>query len=350
MARSYAELEDVYQGMLSDDGTIYSTTTTDLWSKDALREIASYDPHIVETIFKIESRTGTDTAGDTDKLTDTTKSQFIATTDATLEKVIHNTADNTWAVVTVSSSTVLTLSRAIFESGDSYEIYNKRCWNKEQVFIGDVTDYLWIDSVEYPIGTKRNWKVYGDVLEINVDRVPDSNLNVTSLPDLEILVRFAKVHKLCQLTDLVGACSATEPEGETSVALKELGTTEDIEVGDEFHIADQKALYTVTVGKTLSGGAGSVTVTPGMESATADDDAVTFVKSTLKPHHEEIYCQLVAVRTILSSNRATINKVETGGPGVWRDYQQWGELRLADAIRKLELLKPRRTKRSYSSG
>lgn len=355
MARTYAQLEDVYQQILQDTGAAtYTTTMTNMWVEDALREIALYDPHIVETIYKVESRTGTDTAGTSGSLTDTTKSQFIATTDATLEKVIHNTTDNTWAVVeTASSTSVMVLTATIMASGENYEIYNKRCRNKKQIFIGDVTDYLWIDSVEYPIGTKRNWKVYGEVLEIDVDSVPDSNLNVTSLPDLEILVRFAKVHKLCQLTDLDGACTAVEPAGETTIALKSLATTEIIEVGDEFHIADQRSVYTVTTGVTLDSGAGTgnIIITPPLEFATAINDAVTFVKSTLKPQHEELFCHLVAARAVLSLNITNINAVETGGPGVWRDYQQWGELKLADVIRKLGKLRiPRRTKRSYSSG
>ena len=344
MARTYAQINSMILQILQDDATIYDATETGLWIEDGLREVAFYDPHILEVTYTIESRKGTDTAGTANSLTDTTKSQFVTTTDATLEKVVHNTTDNTWAVVTDSATTVLTLSRSIFASGENYKIYNKRCTNEKQIFIGDMTDYLWIDSVEYPLGTKRNWKVYGGVLEINVDTVADSDSTLDPPKDVDVLVRFAKAHRLCQLTDLDGACSALEAEGETSIALKSLATTEIIEVGDELNIADHRATYTVTIGKTLNSGAGtgSITVTPGMESATADGDVVNFVKSTLKPQHEKLFCRLVAARAGMSKHANSISK---GGTGTYARFER----QLAECLYELERVRLPRTKRMYSS-
>lgn len=348
--RTYAQITSLTLQMLQDTTpTIYDSTETGYWIEESLKEFATYDPHIVSVIFKIESRYGTDVTGTASSLTDLVKLQFVAA-DATDEKVVHNTTDNTWAVVLVNSSTsVNTLSADIMDANENYEIYNKRCWNKRQIYIGDVTDYLWIDSVEYPLGTKRNWKVYDEILEIDVDSVQDSDSTLDPPSNVDVLVRFAKPHRLCQLTTLAGTCSAVEPVGETTVAVTGLGTTEIIEIGDELHIANQRSLYTVTTGVTLSGGAGNIVVCPGMEAATVIGDAVTFTKSTLKPQHEEIFCHLVAARAVLSDNIRHINAIPKGGEAVWQRYQIWGERKLAEVLGKLERLSPPRTKRRYST-
>lgn len=348
MPRNHADLTSLILQMLQDTTpSIYDSTETAYWIIEGLTEIARYDPHIVEVPFKIESRSGSDTAGTASSLTDTTKSQFVSTDDD-YEKVIHNTTDNTWAVVTDQTSTsVLVLSADIMDSAENYEIYNKRCWNNKQIYIGDVTDYLWVDSVEYPVGTKRNWKIYGDILEIMVDSVADSDLTQTTLPDIDVLVRFAKPHKVPAHSDLAGACSATEPVGETTIAVKDIGTTDVVAAGEEFTIADMRYTYTVVTGDTMESGAGELVVFPGVEAATADGDVITFVTSTLQPHQEEILCQLVAARAVLSDNIRHINAIPKGGPNTWRNYQEWGERKLAETIGKLTKIYKPRTKRTY---
>ncbi len=351
MARTYAEMTTLVLQMLQDTGaTTYNSTETGFWFEESLKEFSQYDPHIVSVVFQIESRTGIDNAGTFGSLTDTVEAQFLAG-DATNEKVVHNTTDRTWAVVeTFTSTSVLVLNADIFASGDGYAIYNKRCWNNKQIFIGDFPDYLWIDSVEYPIGTKRNWRVYNEVLEIAVDAVADSDSTQSQLPDVDVLVRFALPHRLCQLTDLAGEVNAIEPNGETTIAVDALGSTETIEIGDEFHIADFRYTYTVTTGVLLSSGAGNITVYPGMEAATADGDVLTFVKSTLQPQHEELFAHLVAARAVLSDNINFINKVNVGGSGTWLDYQGWGERKLSEVLGKLKNIKKLQTKRVYTRG
>jgi len=347
--RTYAQIQDLCEQMLQDTGAAtYDTTETGYWIEESLKELATYDPHIVPVIFKIESRTGTDVTGTEGKLTDVVKNQFVAG-DATDEKVVHNTTDNTWAVITANDDVdVNSLSADIMDANENYEIYNKRCWNKKQIYIGNVTDYLWIDSVEYPIGAKRNWKVYGDVLEIDVDSVEDSDTTKTDLPNVDVLVRFAKPHRLCQLTTLRGELTADESKGDTTVAVDGLApATGEVEIGDEFHLENHKTLYTITSATTLSGGAGDITFYPGLEANATDNDDITFTKSTIKPQHEELFCHLVAARAVLSQNITNIDAINKGGTDVWLRYQNWGERKLAEVIGKMERLSPHRTKRSY---
>jgi len=349
MSRTYAQIQDLVEQMLQDTGAAtYDTTETGYWIEESLKELAQYDPHIVEVVFQIESRTGTDTAGTASSLTDTSEAQFLST-DPTDEKVIHNTTDHTWAVVLgYTSTSVLTLSADIMDDGENYKIYNKRCWNEKQIYIGDVTDYLWIDSVEYPIGTKRNWKVYGEVLEIDVTIVEDSDSTKTDLPNVDVLVRFAKPHRLCQLTTLSGELTADESKGDTTIAVDGLApATGEVEIGDEFHLENHKTLYAITSATTLSGGAGDITFYPGLEANAAENDDITFTKSTLKPQHEELFCHLVAARAVLSDNIRHINEIPKGGANAWSDYQAWGERKLAEVLGKLERLSPPRTKRIY---
>ncbi len=356
--RTYAQIQDLCEQMLQDTGAAtYDVTETGYWIEESLKEFATYEPHIVPVIFKIESRTGTDTAGTTSKLTDTTKTQFL-TTDDSDEKVIRNTTDNTWATATTataSTTTVITLNADIMASGEHYEIYNKRCWNNKQIYLGNPTDirhdsYLRIDSVEYPIGTKRNWKVYGDVLEIDVTNVNDSNLNVTNLPNIDVLVRFVKPHRLCQMTDLQGAVQATGTAGGVAIVAYNFTLTQSAEVGDEFHIANHRTLYTCTEAITWSDAVnGNVLYFyPALEASAPKDDVIYFTKSTLKPQHEEIFCHLVAARAVLSDNINYINEINKGGPEVYARFREWGERKLGEVLGKLDRISTPRTKRIYT--
>lgn len=316
MASSYVEIQDVIEQILQDTGaTIYGTTETGVGIQEGLKELARYDPHIVDVIFKMESRKGTDTAGTSGSLTDTTKSQFLST-DATLEKVVHNTTGHTWAVIKTDSSTsVQVLTVDIMASGENYEIYNKRCRNSKQVYIGDVSDYLWVESVEYPIGTKRNFTVNDYILEVEVDSVKDSDSTLSTLNDVDLLVRFAKSHKLCTLTDVDGLIKTAGAAAATSLLVDNFTNAETIEIGDEFHIEDHRSLYTVTTGILLANqteGSAGVTFyfTPSLEAAAEANKAVTFRKSSIQIHHEEIFCNLVAARVAIHRGAKILQQIE----------------------------------------
>lgn len=350
MARTYAQITTLVLQMLQDTTPdIYVAAETGYWIEESLKEVSYYDPHLVPVVFQIESRTGTDTAGTEDELTDTTESQFVDS-DATSEKVVHNTTDHTWAVIEGQDSTfVLTLSADIMASGEDYHIYNKRCWNARQIYIGDMAPYLWIDSVEYPIGQKRNWKVYDDVLEIDVAYVADSDSTQTDLPNVDVLVRFAMPHRLFQIATLIGELTANESKGDTRIAIDGLtqaaGTV--VEIGDEFHLENHRTLYTVTADTTLASGCGNINFFPALEAAATNDDDITFTKSTLKPQHEELFCHLVAARCVLSDNINYINAINKGGPEVYARFRDWGERKLGEVYSKLDRIAPIKTKRVY---
>lgn len=354
MARTYAEIEALCLQMLQDTaGGIYTSTETDYWIEDALKEFSMYVPHIVDVIFKIESRTGTASATASYTLTDTTKSQFLSTDD-TDEKVIHNTKDNTWATATdstASTTEIITLNADIMASGESYAIYHKRCQNEKQIYIGDMPTYLWVDSVEYPRGTRRNFKVYDDVVEIDVNTVADSDLTATALPDIDVLIRFAVPHVLSQLTDWDGTLSdaSNEAKGATDIAIAGMGSTEIIELGEEFNIEFHRTLYFVREEAETSGNAvATLKIFPALEGVAVKDDVINFVRSSLQPQHEEVFCHLVVARAILSDNLRHINAIPKGGEGVYRKYQDAGERKLAEVLHKLERMVPIKTSRVYS--
>src|SRR3990167_7775533 len=186
MSLSYANVLDRIEQLIQDtSNTVYDVTELGYWIEDELKRIFRFKPFFVDVIFQIESRSGNDTAGTASSLTDATKSQFLAA-DATNEKVVHNLTDDTWAVILTNSSTsVNTLSRDIMASGESYEIYNKRCRNKRQIYIGDMPALYRqnVVSVEYPIGKKRNFSVLDDVIELDVQNsaIADSNSTLSNL-------------------------------------------------------------------------------------------------------------------------------------------------------------------------
>jgi len=336
--------------MLQDpDAAIYDTTETGYWIEESLTELSQYDPHIVLVTFNIEGRAGIATSGTTTNTLEDSSSDHFLDTDDDNEKVVYNSTDKTWATITsYTDAENVGLSANIMADGESYRIYNKHCYNNKQVYVGDVGSYLWIDGVEYKCNqwprNWRNWKLLGDVLEIDIDFTPTDTD--------EVNVYYARPHKLCQLTDLDGACTAIELADETTLAVKSLQGGETIEAGDELHIAGHRSIYTVTTGVALANtaagaGTGNIIVSPGMEVATAVDDSITFIRSTLKPQHEEILCHLVAARSVLSDNISYINAINKGGEGVWRKYQEWGERKLAEVLSKLNRINVLKTKRVY---
>ena len=353
--RDYAAFTTLIVTKLQSAGTMdFSVAEVDYAVEEGLKEYSTFKPHIVPILFQIESRYGTtSTAAST--LTDTTKLQFLATDDDN-EKVVHDTTNNGWAVVkTASTSTsVLVLNASILTANDSYEIYNKRCWNNKQVYIGDVLPLINdIESVEYPIGTKRNWSLPSEgVLEIGADYVPDSNANtavVTNSPDVNVIVRFYRAHQLSSMTDWVGAAgSAGASVGATTMTYTGLAVSNTIKEGYEFNITTHKQSYIVTANTTAStAGAGTVPFYPPLEAAVAASTGITFIKSTLNPHEEEIFADLVAARLAINKAPKYFNAISLGGGNVWQNFLTWGERRLGEVLSKLRRLSPPKTKSTY---
>lgn len=327
MALSYANILDRVEQILQSLKTVASDATElGYWVEDELKRISRYIPLIVPVVFQIESRHGTDATGTASKLTDSVKSQFLAA-DETKEKVVHNTTDDTWAVVTgYTSASVLSLSRDIMDANETYEIYNKRCWNKRQIYIGDMPSlYRQIISVEYPVGTERNFKIYDDVIELDVEdgTILDSDSTLSIPNEVDVLVRFAVPQLLSQLTDWAGTLSADESEDDEQIAITGMGTTETIEVGEQFHLEDHQSLYIVTTEVTMIATAGDVKFYPPLEADLATGKAITFRKSTLTPELEEILCQRVAARAMLSLTALNLNAIPKGGQGAYSRQRQW---------------------------
>lgn len=350
--RDYAAFTTLITTKLQSAGTMdFSVSEVDYQMEESLKEYATYKPHIVEIPFKIESRYGIDVTGTASSLTDLVKTQFLAA-DATDEKVIHNTTDNTWAVVkTYTSTSVLALSADIMDANENYEVYNKRCWNKRQIYIGDMLpEILDIDSVEYPIGTKRNWKIVAQgVLEIDVDYVPDSNMNVTNLPNVDVLVRVLRPHIVSQMADLSGLVAGTSgAAGATTFSCSNLTVSGTIESGGEFYIQDLKQSYVITANATAStAGIATIAFYPPLEAVAASASVVTFTTSTLKPDEEEIFADLVAARLAINKAPKYFNAIPLGGGNVWQNFLTWGERRLGEVLSKLRRLSPPKTKQTY---
>ncbi len=318
MALSYANvLAEVLQYLQDSGAAIFVTADTQYGIENELKHLSRYSPQAIDVIYKIESRTGTATSGTS--LTDTTKNQFVGG-DATYEKVVHNTTDHTWAVVLANSSTsVNTLSADIMDSGDKYAIYNKRCRNKKQIYIGDMPPYLSIKLVEYPIGIPRNYtRVSNDVIELEVydSTIRDSDSTLTNLSQTEVLIKFAVPHTLCQMTDLVGAVHTARDLSTlpvSAVIAYGFKLTETCEVGDTFYIANHRSLYTCTEAITWSDATnGNVLYFyPELEAPVLQNDVITFNKSSLTPEEENYLIRLVSARACISKSTLYYQQVNT---------------------------------------
>jgi len=342
MSKSYSTLRDEVESLLQDTANAtFSTTELDLIIPDVLREVSRYEPYVVRESFTTESRTGSVSATTAGKLIDTGKSQFVA---ADVGKVVYNTTDKTWAIIkTYNSTSSVDLSKNIMTIGENYKIYNKGCIGSKQIDISDITDYLGVESVEYPVGTNRDWFVSGDTLELLIDDDP-------STTDTEVYVYFNKYHRVSQLTDFLGAVNllAGYDEGDTEMILDALQDSGTIEEGQEFTIANVRGLYRVTAAATITGNDATIDFFPGLESDVADDTVVTFKASTLTPNLEPLVVSLSAARAEISKSSYNIDRVNTGGPGVWQSRLAHGERLRDETLAKLRRLHPFRVSQQHS--
>ncbi len=314
---SYSQiLAEILQYLQDSGASIFATADTQYGIENELKTISRHSPQLIDVIYKLESRTGTDVTGTASSLTDLVKLQFVAG-DATYEKVVHNTTAHTWAVVLANSSTsVNTLSADIMDANENYAIYNKRCRNKRQIFIGDMP-FMWIKSVEYPIGTPRNFtEISDDVIELEVydSVIPDSNSTLTTLNDVQVLVKFAVPQIVCQLTDLVGEVHTAGVVDAKTMQIKSFTDAEIVEAGDQFTIENHITTYTVTTGVTLNyqvAAGSNIGFYPGLEAAAPGDSIIYFKKSSLKPAEENFLIRLVCARACISKSTLYYAQVNT---------------------------------------
>ena len=357
MARAYTAMTTLVRDKIATSSTAdFSVDEINRQFEESLKELPNYQgfEHLVPVVFKIESRTGTASTASTDNLVDTPKGQFVAA-DATDEKVVHDITDDKRAVVLSFSSTAqIGISADLFSKADQYRIYNKRCWNKRQIYIGNVVDYVGIHSVEYPIGQRRNWKILGnEVLELEIEDgvIRDSNAGstITRSPNVDVLVRFNKPHVLSQLTDLAGNIAASADVGATTLSGSSLQAAGTIEVGEEFYVENHRTLYMVVAETTIASNTAAIAFFPGFEAKVPGTTTVlTFVKSSLLPHQEHDFAELVAANLLYIKAPKFYNSVDVGGVGVEQNFESGAGRRLAAVRRKLTRQSKPKVSHTYS--
>ena len=159
------------------------------------------------------------------------------------------------------------------------------------------------------------------------------------IPELAYLY-CAKVHKVPTITDLTGAVDfgAGYTEGIRTIHIDTMGATDTLKEDWTFTIATDGTgtVYRLTEDTTLSSNEGDITFEPGLGEDIADDDVVTFDNSTLTPDLETLLIDLVAARAATSISPKFINKINTGGGAVWKDYLVTGVERLKVILPRLE--------------
>ncbi len=347
MPKAFAALIDEAESELQDSANAtWTAAELAIQLEDAIKEVSEYKTHVMEYVYTIESRTGIASSTTSDALVDATETQFLSTD---VDKVIYNTYDNTWAIVTAFVSTSqLTLSKDIMVSTETYEMYNKGCRTRFQINIEDITDYEGpakhgVIAIEYPKGVRRNFKIDGDILTIDVVSVPDSKV-ATPATDVEVHIWVEVRQRVSQLTDLAGAINnGNLTVGTTTISVDGLSGTEVVAEDTLLTIAGVRGIYRVTADVTLSSGGGDLVIFPGLLDVIVDGDVVTITGSTLTRELERLVVELTASRAGLSKSR---NAVNIGGAGTYNEYRN----QLDTTLGKLETLRNRhapRTKRSY---
>ena len=352
MAIDFASMTTLVNERLQSSGTIdYPTAEVKNAIQYGLAEFSKYRPHQVGILFKLEGRKGTATSTSTDNLVDTIEGSFLAA-DATNEKVIHNTTDYTWAVVLSQSSTSqIGLSSDIMAINEDYEIYNKRCTNAKQLYIGDVPNNSQVLSAEYPIGTKRNFKRDGDILEIDIAAVPNTNSNtakISNVANSDVKVTFGVPHALPNLTDWTATLTATAAVGATSLAATALQSAGTIDTGTEFNVENHRTTYVINNSVTIASSAATLTFYPPLEANVSSTAwVVTFRKTSLDPHYEDLVADLAAGRARVVRAGEFLNSVNIGGGNTYQNFYSIGTAKLNDALTRLKKSVPPKTSRRF---
>jgi len=337
MPLSYTELRDAVESGLRDgSNTHFATTEIDYKIVQGLREIAKYKKHLIRVTYQIESRTGTATSGTTTKtLEDATLDQFES---GDVGKRLYNSTDETWAdILSYTDAENLGLSHDIMASGENYKIFNKGCWNNKQINIGDVEDYLWVERVEYPIGTERSVDfINGNILQIGLDAEPDDSDPNNTDRVIDVYVYFAKRHKLSQLTDMAGAVKTAASKGDVALALKGLQATGTIEEDQEFTLASRPQVYTVTADATIATNEATVSFYPALDADVGVDIVVTLVESTLDRQIEQLLIEYVVGKSLMDEANLHLPSISTGGTGTYKRYLETASFRYNQVIRQLE--------------
>ncbi len=362
---THSEIKTRISALLQDpSGTIFKTATDgemELEIIDSGYDVALWVPYIASDpdVFQIETRSGAATSDTSGALVDSTKSQFLSTD---VGKVIYQTTDKSWGIVTAFVSTSqLTLNKDLFPDGDeSYIMLNKGCVENNQINIEDITDRYEIedgDRIEHPIGTRRNVAaVDGDILTIGVDvsTLDNSSQVDNASPSVDVHVYFRKRHFISVMTDLSGLVDlvAGYSAGDTSIVVDALTTGDIIKAGQLFTIAGTRGTYRATADVTVAASEAIVTFYPGLENDVDNDTAVSFLQSTLTPALQSLFCRYVAAklaiskpgiiipetrskaRPLLSEGQFAIDNSNKGGPGTPGDYLNYtnAEIRLSEQL------------------
>jgi len=350
MSRAYSAMTTLVTTKLQSGGTAdFSVAEVDFQLEESLKEFSTYRPHLVDVIFKIEGRYGNATETSADNIIDTTKGHFVAA-DTTTEKVVHNTTDKNYSVILSGTAGSFTSTAKVgiapdnITINDHYEIYNKRCWNHRQVFIGDMPEYENIDSVEYPIGVRRNFRRYDKVLEIDKASIPDTNSNtavVNSPANADVLIRFNMPHQLSQLTDLSAVVASSAIVGATTISGSAFQSAGTIETGSEFNVENHRSTYVIASQTTIASNTAIISFYPPLEAVANTATILTFRKSSLEPDAEEIFAELAAARLMISKAPKFFNAISLGGGVVYQNFLSTGERRLGETLSKLGQAPPK---------
>lgn len=356
MSRSYAAMTTLVREKVQASSTAdFSVAEIDSQIEESLKEFSTYKPHPIPILFKIEGRYGNATETSADNIVDTTKGHFVAA-DTTTEKVIHNITDSNYSVILSGTAGSFTNTSKVgiapdnITVDDHYHIYNKQCWNHRQLYIGDVPEYEKVQTVEYPIGTKRSFTRYDRILEIDKQVIPDTNSNtavVNNEPDANVLIRFNLPHQLSQLTDLSAVVAASAVSGATTISGSAFQSAGTIEVGNEFTVENHSATYIIASETTIASNTAVITFYPPLEAKANTATILTFRKSSLEPQAEEIFAELVAARLMINKAPKFFNAISLGGGVVYQNFLSSGERRLAETLNKLQNDDPPKVKRSY---
>ncbi len=340
MPQTHAQLLTAISYFLQDSSNALFTTAELPYIMTAeLRKISTKVPYWRTALLPMESRTGTATATTSGALVDSTEAQFLSTD---VDKVIYNETDHTWAIVIAYSSTSqLTLSKNIMASGENYKMFNRYVEDpingQKMVDISQLTDWLWIESAEYPLGNKRNVEVQDPkrLLRILMDIDPDD----TDLDDTDseryARLHMATIHRLPAITDYAGEVTAGYAAETTTIGVDGFANNEVIPEHSllTFEEAGKniRGTYEVAESLTLSGtGTGDLKIYPGLLDAVVDNADITIVRSTLTANLEEIFTDLCASRVALSKSRSSTSKAA--------DLMAWWTAVRTNALNELENL------------
>ena len=334
--KSHATIIDDVQDSLGSNTTDFTDAIITKKIVEGLNEFSGYCPNIVrETLATTEDSKELDISGIKDML-------WISALEFKADKAVRQ-----WRNWTQHYGTIISMDIDFWPKDIDTGIDTDEALDADEAAIDVDADA----TTAIPVGTIiriENELYYVTATGTTLTVVPGYGRTTATthatnkdikIPQLAYLY-CACPHKVLAFTDLIGKIShgAGYTAGVVVMRLDSLGDSDVLPTDALFTISTDSTntQYRLTQDTTLVSGAGVVNFLPPLAEDVSDTEVMTFAPSTLTPHLETIFIDLVTALTAKSVLPKFIQTIPKSGRNPFRDYMTFWQAQLSITLQKLQ--------------